>query len=171
MTTERARLLGELLDEMAQDLRGFIPTEAWYAVQRAFALSYIELAIVRHNPVSRRVEILLAHRSDEVWNGWHIPGGIWRTRQTRDECVASIIQSEDLKGDSDVKFLAQGVWEKWHDHPYGTPVVHSVILRGENITETQTRRWFDSVPEGIINDGGHHARYIVDILKQAERLL
>src|SRR5262252_8198734 len=117
MTPERAKLLGELLTELSQDARGFIPDEAWLPAQRAFALPYVEMAIVRRRPRSK-IEILLTNRNDENWNGWHIPGGLWRTRQTLDECVASLVQTE-LNKDARVSLLAQGMWEKWHDHPYG----------------------------------------------------
>jgi hypothetical protein len=164
VTSERAKLLGELITEMDQEPRGFIPEEAWGAVQKAFALPYIELAIIRCNPESGQVEILLSHRTDQHWAGWHIPGGLWRKCHTRDECIASLVKTENLGGAA-ISVLTQGEWEKWHDHPYGNPISHVVICTGENIVETETERWFSSVPDGMISDNGHHARFIENVLR------
>src|SRR3989344_5623387 len=93
MRPERARLLGELLEELAEDPKGFIPDEAWNATQKAFALPYLELAVVRRSPEGK-VQILLTHRIDKDWNGWHIPGGLWRTRHTLEEGIASLVRPE-----------------------------------------------------------------------------
>lgn len=76
MTPDRAKLLAELLTELSEDPKGFIPDEAWNAAQKAFALPYLELAIVRR-AADGALEILLSHRTDKYWNGWHIPGGLW----------------------------------------------------------------------------------------------
>ena len=166
MTPKRAKLLGELLTELAADLRGFIPDEAWLPAQQAFALPYMEMAVVRRN-ANGKVQILLVHRVDKYWSGWHIPGGLWRTIQTFRECIASLVRQE-LGHDAGVNFLHKGEWDKWHDHPYGQPISHVVICRGEHIVETDTRKWFDGVPEGMIDDHGHHAGFIGGVLRQVE---
>jgi hypothetical protein len=81
------------------------------------------------------------------------------------------MKTENLGDDAVVSFLTQGEWEKWHDHPYGVPISHVVICRGENIIETEIQGWFSSVPGGMIDDNGHHARFIENILRQAEGLI
>jgi ADP-ribose pyrophosphatase YjhB (NUDIX family) len=129
MTPERSKILGELLLEMSEDPRGFIPDEAWLPAQKAFALPYVEMAIVRRS--RKRIQILLAHRSDEYWVGWHLPGGLWRTRQTLQDCIASLAEIELGEGIR-VSLLAQGMWEKWHDHPYGSIISHVAICLAEN---------------------------------------
>lgn len=165
MTEYRAHLLGELLEELSEDPRGFIPEAAWAAVQRTFALPYIELAVVRR--LESNVQILLSYRDDKDWCGWHIPGGLWRTRQTLVEGIAVLAKAE-LGTSVEVKFLTKGTWEKWKDHPYGFPISHIVICSATGIAETENLRWFSEVPEGIIEDGGHHARYIKSIFRQVE---
>lgn len=169
MTPDRAKLLAELLTELSEDPRQFIPDEAWLPAQKVFALPYIEMAIVRRGP-REAVQILLTHRSDEHWHGWHIPGGLWRTNQTLEGCVASIAKGE-LSENAGVTFLAQGIWEKWHDHPYAMPISHVAICVAQNIVETKTIRWFEEIPEGLIDDCGHHARFITSVLRQAEALV
>jgi len=167
MTPERAKLLGELLEELAADARGFIPDEAWVPSQKAFSLPYVELAVVRR-ALSGPVEILLKHRSDKNWNGWHIPGGVWRTKQTLEECIA-VLRAQELGEGVRTTLLAKGDWEKWHDHPYGHPISHIAICRGDNIIESETLKWFATTPDEIIVDGGHHARFIESVLGQTER--
>ena len=166
MTPERARLLGELLTELAADPSGFIPDEAWLPAQQAFALPYIEMAIVRRD-ANGKVQILLTYRDDKDWTGWHVPGGLWRTKQTVDECLAALARQE-LGADVQVIFLDKGEWEKWHNHPEGNAISHVAICRGENIVETATVQWFDGVPEGMIDDHGHHAGFIGGVLRQVE---
>ena len=169
MTPKRAILLGELMGELADDPKGFIPNEVWNAAQRAFALPYIELAIVRRNPEDK-VQILLMHRTDKYWDGWHIPGGLWRTRHTLEEGISSLARLE-LGDEPKLTLLAKGGWEKWHDHPSGRPIAHIVICSGTSIIETAAMKWFDTVPEDMIEDDGHHATYIRQVLEQAEFLV
>jgi len=168
MTPEREVLLGELLAELAEDPRGFIPEEAWVAVQKAFALSYLELCLIRRNSVTKRVEILLTHRTDKDWNGWHVPGGLWRTRHNLSTGIASLAKSEFGEG-VQITLLDKGGWEKWMDHPFGYPISHITICSAEGVIETSTRKWFENVPEGMIDDYGHHAEFIRTVIAQAEK--
>jgi ADP-ribose pyrophosphatase YjhB (NUDIX family) len=169
MTPERANLLAELLLEMRQEADGFIPGPAWLAVQSTFALPYVEVAIVRRAH-DRKIQILLSHRADQHWRGWQIPGGLWRTPHTLEECIVSLTRTE-LGGQVLVSLLATGMWEKWHDHPYGSPISHVVLCAAENVRESSSIRWFSDVPEGMIDDHGHHARFIRSALVQAENLI
>jgi ADP-ribose pyrophosphatase YjhB (NUDIX family) len=169
VTPERSKLLGELLTELAEDPEGFIPDEAWYPAQEAFSLSYVEMACVRRGNTGR-AEVLLAYRDDKHFKGWHIPGALWRTRQTLEECLGSLSRRE-LGQSVRITLLAKGGWEKWHDHPYGYPISHIVICSAEGVVESGTLRWFDAVPEGMEDDGGHHERFFRDVLQQAETLV
>lgn len=165
MTPERATLLGELLTELAADPKGFVPDEAWASAQKAFALPYIELAFVRRSSEGE-LQVLLAHRTDVDWNGWHLPGGLWRTQHTLLDAIESLSRREIGLLEAP-KFLAKGYWEKWHDHPVGIPISHIVILHSDHVVETETVRWFTKTPPGMIRDNGHHARFIADVFKQA----
>lgn len=169
MDPDRAKLLGELIDEMAQDPRGFIPDGAWAAVQKAFALPYIEMAIVRRGK-SGQAEILLTHRTDKDRNGWHIPGGLWRTRQTLEQCIEKLAKVE-LGPQVVPKLVTKGTWEKWHDHPYGVPISHVAICVAEGVVESDTIQWFGGVPSGMIHDHGHHAGFIKNALSEADKII
>ncbi|MHB1086475.1 MAG: NUDIX domain-containing protein [Minisyncoccota bacterium] len=167
MTPERAALLGELLAELAADPKGFIPDEAWASAQKAFALSYIELAFVRRS-AEGELQVLLSHRKDVDWNGWHLPGGLWRTQHTLLDAIASLSWREiGLLEPS--KILAKGEWEKWHDHPYGIPVSHVVILHSDHIVETETVGWFTKAPPDMIRDHGHHRRFFNNVIRQVTK--
>ena len=166
MSPERAHLLSELLKELADDPKGYIPPEAWDAARQAFSLSYIELAIIRRNPEGN-VEILLTHRSDKDWKGWHIPGGVWRTRHTLEEGIASLTCAELGEG-VELSLSAKGGWEKWLDNKQNRLISHIAVCSGTGITETATRKWFSQVPKGMINDHGHHAEFITTVLAQAK---
>ena len=63
MTPERAKLLGELLEELAKDPQGFVPDEAWMPTQKAFSFPYVELAVIRRAPTDK-IQILLKYRSE-----------------------------------------------------------------------------------------------------------
>lgn len=167
MTPERAGLLGELLAELAADPKGFIPDQAWASAQKAFALPYVELAFVRRSSEGE-LQVLLSHRTDVDWNGWHLPGGLWRTQHTLLDAIASLSRREIglLKPPM---ILAKGEWEKWHDHPYGYPVSHVVILHGEGIVESETVRWFASPPHDMIRDHGHHRRFFNSVVRQVTK--
>jgi hypothetical protein len=164
MEKERAVLLGELLTELAEDPKGWLPDEVWGPANKAFALPYIELAVVRY--WRGQLQILLAYRSDKDWHGWHIPGALWRTKQSLEECVAITAKAEL---GTEVKFLAKGTWEKWMDDPLGRwPMDHVVICSAPNFRETHTICWFSGVPKGMIDDHGHHARYINAVFRKVK---
>ena len=166
MTPERAKLLGELLEELAKDPQGFVPDEAWMPTQKAFSLPYVELAVIRRAS-SDKIQILLKYRSDKDWQGWHLPGGVWRTRQTLEECIVAL-SARELGEGTRLNLLEKGAWEKWHDHPYGHPISHVAICRSGIITETEQLKWFATVPDEMIHDGGHHKRFIESAIRQAE---
>ncbi len=161
MTPQRALLLAELLDELAQDPNGWIPEEAYGSVQNAFAQPYLELCFVRQQ--SNALQILLAYRKDAQWNGWHIPGGMWRTRHTLEKSICSLTESE-LGPGVGASFLAKGPWDKWDDHPIGPMISHVVILRGDNIVESETLGWFAELPQNMIS--WRYATYFEAIKKK-----
>jgi len=165
MTPKKAKLLSELVKEMDEKDKGFIPAEAWAAIQTAFVIPYIELFVARQSATGD-LEFILIHRQDEHWDGWHIPGGIWRTHLTAEDACNALSRKE-LGTTSGVELLAHGMWEKWNDHPYGNPISHVCICRSlEVIEETESMRWFREIPDGMIADGGHSKRFITDALQK-----
>jgi ADP-ribose pyrophosphatase YjhB (NUDIX family) len=162
MLEKEIKLLAGLLLKMLKECGDFIPEGVWLIIHKIFALPYLELAIVRQ--VNGEVEILLTHRVDKYWSGWHIPGGLWRTHQTLEAGIASIAKNEL---GIEVELLAIGVWEKWMNHPYGYPISHVVICSPKTeIIETGKLGWFHTVPSGMIEDGGHHVTFIESVFQQ-----
>lgn len=174
MSPEDETKLGELLAEMAKDPKGFFPQGAWDALQKAIALPYLELLIVRRQPGRwwLQPEVLLSYRNDEFWQGWHIPGGLWRTRHSLAEGVASLAKKE-LGPDARLKILATGGWEKWLDHPYGYPISHIVICSVDSVAMSGNLKWFSTPPQDMIADNGHHRKFIEQAFAQvrAQRLV
>lgn len=158
-------MLAELVVEMHEKDGGFIPAEAWTAIQKAFALPYIELLFMRRR--EGVLEFLLTHREDEHWSGWHIPGGIWRTAHTLEQAAQKLAKQE-LGADIALTVVGRGGWDKWGDHPYGNPISHVCICTAQDIVESDSIKWFSKIPDGMIHDGGHHVSYIADALKQVE---
>lgn len=160
MKPERARLLAELLNEMREVDGGWIPQEAWYSVQKTFALPYVEVLIVRRRQ-DGQYEFLLVYRADEHFVGWEIPGGLWKTRLTVEEGCADVAQRElGIK----VRFVAEVMTKKWLDHPYGYPISHVCLCEPlERIEETEHRQFFTAPPE--IMTSYHHKEFMARALK------
>lgn len=167
MSPERAALLAELLTELAEDPKGFIPNEAWYAAHKALALPFIEVAIVRLK--AGVPQVLLSHRVDRDWKGWHAPGGLWRTKQSLEACIKGIVK-EEVGANASVELFQKGSWLKWDSHHYGNPISHVAICTGTGIVERDDLKWFSEVPHDMIDDGGRHAGFITEALQAAQSL-
>ena len=156
-----------VLEEIAQNKKGFYPEELFHGLHLAVSFPYLEVAIVRRNSKGK-VEILLAYREDQDWKGWHIPGGLFRTNLNIEEIGNQIALRELNTG---VEFLAKGTWEKWMSHhPHGKPFSHIAIFKPTELGVEKTDvRWFSKPPENLINDGGKHRAFIESILLQVER--
>ncbi len=155
MTPERAQLLGELITEMTEVDHGFIPNAAWLPIQRAFNLPYIELVVAKE--INGKPHILLDYRKDEYWNGWHIPGGLWRAPWSLRQACLKIAASEKIET------IAGGYREikthKWMDHPYGNPISHIVVCYAAADIKTikGQREFFSRPPADII---AHHDTFM-----------
>ncbi len=124
MNSERAQLLAELLDEMACEPEGYFPEEAFASIQRAFAIPYVDL-IIPQMRLDGTAEILLTWRQDKHFTGWHLPGGIWRVKDSREAACEKVAQRELGVG---VTFTQEIMTDKWDDHPYGHPIAHISLL-------------------------------------------
>ena len=164
MTPERAKLLSELIEEMTVKDKGFIPREAWTAVQQAFNLPYIELAVAKR--VGTEWCMLLDYRSDEYWRGWHIPGGLWRAPWSIQEACAHLAKSELI--DANIVARKEIMTYKWPDHPYGNVISHVVICSTlDSIPEIKGKReFFSEVPDDIVNHHGDFMKACFEWLKR-----
>ncbi len=161
MTEERAQFLAELITEMSEQDHGFIPGPAWQPIQRAFNLPYVEVAVVRI--VEGKWNVLLTHRQDQHWNGWHIPGGLWRAPWSQQEACQRVAKDElDLVN---VRFIHEVKTVKWMDHRYGNPISHVCVCRTEESIDVNPGKGFFSTLPGLMLS--HHKDFMESVLSWA----
>lgn len=120
------------------------------------SLPYVEVLLFR--VVQDQWKFFLTYRKDEHFDGWHIPGGIWRTEWSIREACREVAKREIR---SRVRFIEKVYDEKWFDHPYGYP--HSfvcVCFLGYGVSypqETETQRFFSEIPSPMVR---HHVEFI-----------
>ena len=159
MTAERARLLAELLREMRETCGTFFPDDAWYEIHRCFAIPYVEVVLPFYADGEWRVFLVRRDAADPHWPGspWHIPGGIWRVSQTREEACRSIAMKEI---NATLGSVREVMSYKWPDHAYANPISHVCIC--EPLTqpvETENAR-FQPVSKLPANMLLHHREFI-----------
>lgn len=105
----------------------------------------IELVIIRDH------KVLLTHRTDPYFTGWHTPGTYVGPRETRQE-TAQRCADKELK--ARVRYI-RDIDEK--DHP-DSPRFHDqcVLLLCEIVGEPQTGQWFFEMPSDLIPE---HQKY------------
>jgi len=161
MQRERALRLAELLREIREQDEGRFPDEAWFEIHKAFAIPYVELVILRHS-ADGGLECFLSRRDDDdpyrPGRPWHIPGGIWRVSQTREDACRTVAQRE--LGVSIVG-LTEVMTFKWPDHPYANAIPHVCIYEPSAApAETQTARFWSmsDLPQPMLL---HHQEFLV----------
>lgn len=123
MEPERAGLLAELLREMRETCGDLFPDEAWYEIHRCFAIPYVEVVVPMYEGGEWMVFLVRRDPADPHWPGepWHIPGGIWRVSQSREEACNAIAMREINVGIGRVQEVMS---YKWTDHAYANPISH-----------------------------------------------
>lgn len=159
MEPERARLLGELLREMKETCGDYFPEEAWYDIHRAFVIPYVEVVIPVLREGEWRVFLLRREAADPHWPGrpWHIPGGIWRLSQSREEACDSIARREM---NIEVERVREVMSYKWPDHAYANPISHVCICEPKTMPEESDDARFHPVahlPENLLL---HHGEFL-----------
>lgn len=161
MNSTRAQMLAELLKEMRSDYGDYYPDEIWPELHKTVALPYVELVIPRQ--VRGQWEIFLTRRpsSDPHWpSTWHLPGGIWRTRQTQIEACQSVAHREL---GINVTHAKEVLTYKWTTHPYGSPISHVCICRPKSgLVEADDRGYFARLPKPFIAE---QVRFIRESVK------
>lgn len=137
MTLERQGLLGELLKEVEAE-GGFIPDPAYRPLQRLCSWAAVEVFIVSKDGQ----KVLLRHRNDDPWDGWHVIGGYVKPKESIQQFCNRALR-EDTGSPSGVIILGQIATSKWLDHPFTFPFC-SVILCNlvEEIIECKDFRFF-----------------------------
>lgn len=85
---ERAARIRDLvaeLDTLVPDSRQGLPDELFYLVSRLTPLVNVDL-LIRDD----RGAILLTWRDDRFYQGWHVPGGIIRFKETADDRIRAV---------------------------------------------------------------------------------
>lgn len=159
MIQARARQLADLLKEMREQDRGYFPDEAWLEIQRTFAIPYVEVVLARRQ--ANGIQFFLAQRDDDdpYWPGrpWHIPGGIWRTGNTRERACTDVAQREVGVA---VTFCREVMTFKWPDHPYANPISHVCLCAPTGpVEETASARFFafSDLPQPLLM---HHQSFL-----------
>jgi 8-oxo-dGTP pyrophosphatase MutT (NUDIX family) len=153
MTPERAQLLAELLTEVYEKDRGFIPDPAYRPLHHLCSWAAVELLLTRH----LGHEVLLRYRNDDPWDGWHVIGGYVKPRETI-QAFANRAVKEEKAGMIGVTNLKQIATAKWLDHPYGFPFCALLVCEPVGqVVERKDLRWFhvDSLPFGKMLHSKH----------------
>lgn len=165
MTPERAKLLGELLEEMRREGE-HIPEEAWLPLMNAMVTSWCEIAIAKKDGDSWK--ILLTYRKDTNWDGWHIPGGLWKVQYPTFQDICDAIAKRELGIEVEFRRVVDAV--KWTEHPFAHPLALLCLCKPKReIQETETKKFFteEEAPENIVND--YHRKYINTIFADLEQ--
>ncbi|OHA34641.1 MAG: hypothetical protein A2928_03850 [Candidatus Taylorbacteria bacterium RIFCSPLOWO2_01_FULL_45_15b] len=166
MSADRAKLLGELLTEVVEQHGCRIPDEAWGPYHKLVKQPYAELCMVR-SLAHGEPEILLTHRKDEYWAGWHIPGSMWRVKSKGFQEACEAVSRQELDGAA-VRFVTELYTYPWSDHPYGNPISHVCIAVGE-VPEKEDQKYFSKLTlplrEIVVN---HHHDFAWDVLSFLE---
>lgn len=154
MNEERARMLAELLKEMREQDKGWIPDAAWGEIQKTFRLPYTEILVWKEG-ASGECQVLLHRRKDEHWDGWEIPGKLARAGETLQMACEQTAAAELGIGIGPVTEIAS-FW--WDDHPYGYPISHVCVCEAAGeIIESEDLAFFSNVPEPMIAHQGELA--------------
>jgi ADP-ribose pyrophosphatase YjhB (NUDIX family) len=89
--TEAEWGLWAALTRRIEFVSGRIPQEAFFAFCGSFISAPIEVAILNAND-SR--QLLLTHRRDPYFNGWHLPGKVLVPGKTAEETLSELIDDE-----------------------------------------------------------------------------
>lgn len=165
MTPEKAKLLGELLEEMRREGE-HIPEEAWLPLMNAMVTSWCEIAIVKKDGDSSK--ILLTYRKDKNWDGWHIPGGLWKAQHPTFQDICNAVAKRELG--VEVQYLRNILTTKWTEHPFAHPLAIVCVCKAKGeISETDIVKFFarDEVPANIIN--AYHREYLEAVFTDLEQ--
>lgn len=130
-----------------------MPRDVFHVIGRLVPLIAVEIGIVH----SCKRELLLTWRDDDLWYGWHIPGGYVGVHETVREACERIAQRELGIG---VKFTALLDSYSWTDHPLGSVV--SLVCRCSTHSAPQEGKWFDSPPTPM---APHHTDFFHQLLE------
>ncbi len=154
MTPERQQLLAELLKEVVEKDKKWIPDAAYPWVQKLVCWAAVEVMITGPGQ-----SILLRKRENDPYglNGWHIIGGYIRPGETLH--AASSRHAREDTGVCGVKYLRLIGGQQWTDHPLGFPYSNLVVCEADGvIQERDDLKFFSQIPSPLIHP--NHRRYL-----------
>lgn len=160
MDPARAELLGVLLREMREQDGEYFPEQAWAEIHRTFAIPYVEVVLTRAGSEgAAQVYLSRRDKDDPNWpeRPWHIPGGMWRTSQSRDDACQAVALREC--GVS-ITTTREVMTFKWPDHPYANPISHVCLCEPAAWPqETESARFFSlaALPDPLL---AHHREFL-----------
>lgn len=101
--------------------------------------------------------ILLSHRDDETWQGWHIPGGFVGCGETLASACQRIAQRELGEFGMEVELVGVVGSFVWPDHPCGSVLSLLCVCRSEG--RPRDARFFVELPQPMIR---HHAGMVAE---------
>ena len=106
----------------------------------------------------KRKGVLLLKRHDQYYNGWHIPGGLLRFRESFDERIQAVAREE-----LDIHISSHELIDTYNfiDDPRGH-TIGFVFLCKTSDTPT-TGKWFKKIPKNLI---AHHKPFVMRVLKK-----
>ncbi len=163
MTSERAKLLAELLKEVREE-KGFWPTEETFQLSTEVAAQFaLELVLF-----GEKGGTVFLSQYEKPWKGekglWHLPGGWAKPLLDKNfEVMGSRIFSREIGVPIKLRgILADPYW--WahgeHDNPGSRPLsLYAVVEPMKPIVETGTCRFFpgNNPPRPFI--GGSHQNF------------
>lgn len=160
MNQRKLLLLRSLISELGNEHLDMIPIDVWLALHKLVPLPAVEVLITRNNGT----EFLLTYRSDEYWEGWHIPGGFIKLKDKSIERTFNRIARDEV-GISGVHSLNLVTVVMWEEHAYGGSPVSILYscLPNEDVKESETMRFFSSIPINIIS---HHSEFLEAYLQR-----
>lgn len=133
------------------------PRAIWDALAGVVPRLAVELCLVRGEA------ILLSHRDDETWQGWHIPGGFVGCGESLADACRRIAERElgiALELDAVVGSFA------WPDHPCGSVLSLICLCRSDALPSSDVGELFVELPQPMIR---HHAGMVDECRRAIQR--
>ncbi len=158
----------EFLDKQILNPRSGLPEEVFLFVSRLTPMVNVDLLIK-----DEKNRTLLAWRADPIaGNGWHIPGGIIRFKETIEERVKKVAQLEigvdDIKYDPTPLALNQIILKDHETRGHFISLLYNCFLsttfipenKGLFIADPGYLMWHDSCPDDLLKYHEIYRKYL-----------
>ena len=153
LSLENQVLLGQLLTQVAEQDRGFLPDPAYRPFHKLVPWPAVEVLIY-----DKDGRFVLSHRQDD-FVGWHIPGGFIRVNESyQDACNRNVRKEKVVEAVTDLRLISSHTWLKG-EHPFGYPISLTFACQAVGtIVERDDLRWFFEIPSDVIKE--QHPNYL-----------